>query len=129
MAAKDVVEREGHLIVARAFSEVATDVEAVFGLRGQEAGELLFCDLTLVGEGRLILAHPGKPESLIHHVADRSGHDRRYALDSTKARTALGWQPQREFAGALAGTIDWYAQCSFGIARNGRKGMVGADNA
>ena len=78
---------------------------------------------------RLILAHLGKPESLIHHVADRPGHDRRYALDSTKARTALGWQPQREFAGALAGTIDWYARCSLGIARNGRKGMVGADNA
>jgi dTDP-glucose 4,6-dehydratase len=57
---------------------------------------------------RAILHHLGKPESLIHHVADRPGHDRRYAIDSTKARRALGWQPQREFTTALAETIDWF---------------------
>lgn len=57
---------------------------------------------------RRILAHLGKPESLIRHVADRPGHDRRYAIDSSKAQRELGWQPQREFAEALAETIEWY---------------------
>jgi len=57
---------------------------------------------------RIILGHLGKPESLIRHVADRPGHDLRYAIDSTKARAELGWEPQREFHTALAETIEWY---------------------
>jgi dTDP-glucose 4,6-dehydratase len=56
-----------------------------------------------------ILDHLGKPRSLIEHVKDRPGHDRRYALDSTKARTELGWSPRRDFASGLIETIDWYA--------------------
>jgi dTDP-glucose 4,6-dehydratase len=64
-----------------------------------------------------ILGHLGKPESLIRHVADRPGHDRRYAIDSTKARTELGWQPQREFYTALAETIEWYRSGSFLTAK------------
>ena len=57
---------------------------------------------------RHILTHLGKPESLIRHVADRPGHDRRYAIDSSKAKRELAWQPRREFAEALAETIEWY---------------------
>lgn len=57
---------------------------------------------------RMILAHLGKPESLIRHVADRPGHDRRYAMDSRKAQRELGWQPQREFTEGLRETIEWY---------------------
>jgi dTDP-glucose 4,6-dehydratase len=56
---------------------------------------------------RQILALLGKPESLITPVADRPGHDRRYALDSARVR-ALGWQPARSFAAALAETVAWY---------------------
>jgi len=56
-----------------------------------------------------ILDHLGKPRSLIEHVKDRPGHDRRYALDSTKVRTELGWSPRRDFASGLIETIDWYA--------------------
>jgi dTDP-glucose 4,6-dehydratase len=56
---------------------------------------------------RLILELLKKPDSLIRHVPDRPGHDRRYALDSTKAR-ALGWQPSRSFEQALSATVDWY---------------------
>ncbi len=51
----------------------------------------------------------GKAESLIQLVKDRPGHDRRYSLDAG-ALAALGWQPQRDFTGALDATIDWYVQ-------------------
>ena len=56
---------------------------------------------------RRILALLGKPESLITPVADRPGHDRRYALDSGKIR-ALGWTPATGFEEALAATVEWY---------------------
>jgi dTDP-glucose 4,6-dehydratase len=56
---------------------------------------------------RRILALLGKPESLITPVADRPGHDRRYALDSGKVR-ALGWTPATGFDAALAATVEWY---------------------
>jgi len=56
-----------------------------------------------------ILRQLGKPESLVRYVADRPGHDRRYALDSAKLR-ATGWRPRREFAEGLASTVEWYRQ-------------------
>jgi len=56
---------------------------------------------------RRILSLLGKPESLITPVADRPGHDRRYALDSGKVR-ALGWAPATSFEDALAATVEWY---------------------
>lgn len=49
-----------------------------------------------------------KPQSLITFVADRPGHDRRYALDSSKITNELGWQPLYSFDRALALTVDWY---------------------
>jgi len=57
---------------------------------------------------RRILTHLGKPESLIRHVADRPGHDRRYAIDSSKAQRELHWRPQHDFAEGLGKTIEWY---------------------
>ena len=54
--------------------------------------------------------HPqGKPHrDLISFVADRPGHDFRYAIDATKIETELGWQAQETFETGLAKTIDWY---------------------
>jgi dTDP-glucose 4,6-dehydratase len=57
---------------------------------------------------RRILAILGKPESLIEHVKDRPGHDRRYALDARKARAELEWAPRVAFAEGLARTVEWY---------------------
>jgi len=56
---------------------------------------------------RRILQLLGKPEALIRPVADRPGHDRRYALDCSKIH-ALGWRPAHDFETALAETVDWY---------------------
>ncbi|MER9345292.1 dTDP-glucose 4,6-dehydratase [Mesorhizobium sp. M0601] len=47
---------------------------------------------------------------LIAFVADRPGHDRRYAIDASKIRLDLGWAPRETFAGGLAKTVDWYLQ-------------------
>jgi dTDP-glucose 4,6-dehydratase len=58
---------------------------------------------------RRILELAGGDSSLIRHVADRPGHDRRYALDTTRIR-ALGWAPRREFDQALAETVAWYRE-------------------
>ena len=56
---------------------------------------------------RRLLALLDRPESLITPVADRPGHDRRYALNTSKLR-ALGWQPQVAFDDGLRATVDWY---------------------
>jgi dTDP-glucose 4,6-dehydratase len=57
---------------------------------------------------RSILSHLGKSEDLIRFVLDRPGHDRRYAIDSSKLRNEIGWKPLYEFEGGLLQTIDWY---------------------
>ncbi len=57
-----------------------------------------------------VLALLGKPESLIQYVKDRPGHDRRYAIDSSKAQAALGWTPRHRFEEALASTVRWYVE-------------------
>ena len=57
---------------------------------------------------KLICKELGKPESLITYVADRKGHDMRYAIDPTKIHNELGWLPETMFADGIKKTIKWY---------------------
>jgi dTDP-glucose 4,6-dehydratase len=59
---------------------------------------------------KLILAHLKKSEDLIQYVKDRPGHDRRYAIDSSKIQQELGWTPTFTFESAITKTIDWYLE-------------------
>jgi len=65
-------------------------------------------EMTNLEIARLILKSLGKPESLITLVKDRPGHDRRYAIDPSKLKQALGWKPRISFHMGLQETIDWY---------------------
>jgi dTDP-glucose 4,6-dehydratase len=57
---------------------------------------------------RRVLELTGAEESLIEHVEDRPGHDRRYSLSSEKIASELGWQAQVRFADGLERTVRWY---------------------
>ncbi len=57
---------------------------------------------------KLVLKNLNKTEELIQFVKDRPGHDRRYAIDSSKIQSELGWKPEFDFDSAIQHTIDWY---------------------
>jgi dTDP-glucose 4,6-dehydratase len=57
---------------------------------------------------KMILAALKKPESLIRYVTDRLGHDRRYAIDSSKTQSELGWKPKHRPEQGIRETVDWY---------------------
>jgi dTDP-glucose 4,6-dehydratase len=59
---------------------------------------------------REILRQAGKPDSLLRHVTDRPGHDRRYGIDPTRIEQELGWRPQVPFREGLAQTLRWYRE-------------------
>jgi dTDP-glucose 4,6-dehydratase len=54
--------------------------------------------------------HPGTSEKLITFVKDRAGHDLRYAIDASKLKNELGWEPSLQFKEGLSKTIDWYLE-------------------
>jgi dTDP-glucose 4,6-dehydratase len=64
-------------------------------------------NLTVV---RAILRALGKPEDRVEHVKDRKGHDRRYAIEFSRAETELGWRPSVTFEQGLADTVRWYLE-------------------
>lgn len=59
---------------------------------------------------RIICQELGKPESLVVHVEDRKGHDRRYAIDPAKIHRELGWLPETKFEDGIKKTIKWYLE-------------------
>ena len=66
----------------------------------------------------LILERLEKPGSLVKHVTDRPGHDRRYAIDASKLERATGFRPRVDFARGIAETIDWYRRTAPGGRRS-----------
>jgi len=68
------------------------------------------CEKPNIEITHLLLDLIGKPRTLIRHVKDRLGHDRRYAIDCSKAERELGWTPKIAFADGIRETIDWYRQ-------------------
>lgn len=86
-------------------------------LRGGQAGEIYNIggnnernNLQVV---HTILEELNKPKSLIQHVEDRLGHDRRYAIDAEKIRNELGWTPQYNYESGIRATVRWYQDNSF----------------
>jgi dTDP-glucose 4,6-dehydratase len=59
---------------------------------------------------KLVLKALDKPETLIKYVQDRLGHDRRYAIDASKIRDELGWEPSMKFEEGISRTIEFYKQ-------------------
>ena len=66
------------------------------------------CERFNIDVTRALLALCGKTEDLIRHVTDRPGHDRRYAVDCSRAEAELGWRPTVAFEQGLAETVEWY---------------------
>lgn len=75
------------------------------------------CELTNIDLTRRLLAELGKPETLISYVADRPGHDHRYAIDCSLAERELGWRPRVDFDRGLRETIAWYRDHAAWVAR------------
>ncbi len=68
------------------------------------------CEKTNMELTKTLIHLLGKPETLIRHVADRPGHDRRYAIDCSLAEKELGWRPTTIFEDGLRETVEWYRE-------------------
>ena len=96
---RDWMHVEDHCRALDLLIEKGTNGEVYNVGGGNEVANL---DLT-----HMILDLVGRPRTLIRPVQDRPGHDRRYSLDTSKAR-ALGWTPRQDFAEGLGKTVEWY---------------------
>jgi dTDP-glucose 4,6-dehydratase len=86
----------------------AIDVVLHKGVNGEVYNIGSMYDVPNIEVVKLLLSLLDKPESLIKFVKDRPGHDRRYAMDATKLRDELAWEPKYTFETGLRETIDWY---------------------
>ena len=66
------------------------------------------CEVVNLDLVRMLLSELGRPETLISFIKDRPGHDRRYAMDTTRIERELGWRPKHALKDALPKTIKWY---------------------
>ncbi len=66
------------------------------------------CEMTNLALTQTLLRTMGKPATLVRHVKDRPGHDRRYAIDCSKIERELGWRPSVPFEEGLRETVQWY---------------------
>lgn len=66
------------------------------------------CEKSNLEVVKAIIHHTGRSESLIRHVTDRPGHDRRYAIDCSKIASELDWNPRCHFEAGIKETIEWY---------------------
>jgi len=85
-------------------------IERVFekGMRGEVYNIGASTEMPNIEIIKLILNTLGKSEEMIDFVKDRPGHDRRYAIDSSKIKNELGWEPLFSFEEAISKTIEWY---------------------
>lgn len=85
-------------------------VGETYNVGGNAERENLNVVRTICGllDERMPLANGTRREALITHVKDRPGHDRRYAIDSSKLQDELGWRPSETFETGIAKTVDWY---------------------
>ena len=83
-------------------------VGEVYNIGGHNERPNIFIVKTIIEQLRNTLNDPEVNESLIKHVEDRLGHDRRYGIDPTKIKNDLGWYPETTFEVGIVKTIDWY---------------------
>jgi dTDP-glucose 4,6-dehydratase len=100
------VEDHARALVAMLIEGVPGEVYTLGG--GAELTNLALVRMLCEGLDARRPRKQGRYEDLIAFVEDRPGHDRRYALNSSKARHELGWSPRETLATGLGKTIDWY---------------------
>ena len=114
----------GNGLNVREWIHVSDSARAIIevGFRGQNAEiyNISSSDFrTNLEVTRFILSVMGLPESRIEFVADRPGHDFRYAIDSTKIMNELSWVPVMNFEEGIRSTVDWYIQNASILAKKG----------
>jgi dTDP-glucose 4,6-dehydratase len=99
---RDWLHVKDHCEAIQAIVSNESAVGSVFNVGGN-------CELANIDLVRHLLKLLGKSEDLITFVADRPGHDKRYAIDASKIQSVTGWKPRYNlFEGGLADTIEWY---------------------
>ncbi len=121
---RDWIHVEDHCDAVKLVLEKGTPGETYnIGADAEEANiDIVQSICAIVDELRPELPH-APCRSLIEFVADRLGHDHRYAIDSAKIRNELGWQPKRNFEAGLRQTVEWYVQQRPGLSESSPKGL------
>ena len=82
----------------------------IYNIGGHNERTNIFIVKTIIAQLADRLNDPEINESLIRHVEDRLGHDRRYGIDPSKIKADLGWYPETTFEKGIVKTIDWYIE-------------------